>query len=97
MQLGAHRKNNPEIIIILVSIMAPEGNTIKVSLKKPLAKRLHKRLKETECKTLSEYVNFILEEVINSLEEQEAEEDIEYTEEEEEKVKQRLRDLGYLD
>ena len=97
MQLGAHRKNNPEIIIILVSIMAPEGNTIKVSLKKPLAKRLRNRLKETEFKTLSEYVNFILEEVINSLEEQEAEEDVEYTEEEEEKVKQRLRDLGYLD
>jgi Arc/MetJ-type ribon-helix-helix transcriptional regulator len=97
MQLGAHRKNNPEIIIILVIIMAPEGNTIKVSVKKPLAKRLHKRLKDTEFKTLSEYVNFILEEVINSLEEQEAEEDIEYTEEEEEKVKQRLRDLGYLD
>ncbi|MCK5561691.1 MAG: CopG family transcriptional regulator [Thermoplasmata archaeon] len=77
--------------------MAPEGNTIKVSLKKPLAKRLRNRLKETEFKTLSEYVNFILEEVINSLEEQEAEEDVEYTEEEEEKVKQRLRDLGYLD
>lgn len=77
--------------------MVPEGNTIKVSVKKPLAKRLHKRLKDTEFKTLSEYVNFILEEVINSLEEQESEEDIEYTEEEEEKVKQRLRDLGYLD
>ena len=78
--------------------MVPEkaGDTIKVSLKRPLAKKLRRRLKETEFKTLSEYVNFILEEVISSLEEQE-DEDIEYTEEEEEKVKQRLKDLGYLD
>jgi Arc/MetJ-type ribon-helix-helix transcriptional regulator len=78
--------------------MPLKGDSIKVSLKKPLAKKLHRRLKDTEFKSLSEYVNFILEEVINSLEDQETdEEDIEYTEEEEEKVKQRLKDLGYLD
>ncbi len=78
--------------------MSAEKNTIKVSIKKPLAKKLHRRLKETEFRSLSEYVNFILEEVINSLEEQENEEsDMGYTKEEEEKVKQRLRDLGYID
>ena len=72
--------------------------TIKVSINKPLAKKLHCRLKETDFKSLSEYVNFILEEVITSLEEQENEDgEIGYTEEEEDKVKQRLRDLGYID
>ncbi len=76
--------------------MTTQGDTIKVSLKKALVKKLHRRLKETEFKTLSEYVNFILDEVINSLEEQENE-DTGYTEEEEEKVKQRLKDLGYID
>ena len=77
--------------------MATEKDTIKISIKKPLAKKLHRRLKETEFKTLTEYVNFILEEVIASLEEQESEEDSGYTPEEEEKVKQRLKDLGYID
>jgi metal-responsive CopG/Arc/MetJ family transcriptional regulator len=77
--------------------MATDKDTIKVSIKKPLAKKLHRRLKETEFKTLTEYVNFILEEVIASLEEQESEEDSGYTPEEEEKVKQRLKDLGYID
>jgi Arc/MetJ-type ribon-helix-helix transcriptional regulator len=78
--------------------MSADSDVVKVSLKKPLAIRLHRRMKDTEFKKMSEYVNFILEEVLNSLEEQEADEDnVEYTEEEEEKVKQRLKDLGYLD
>ena len=77
--------------------MAADGEIVKISIKKPLAKKLHKRMKDTEFKTLSEYVNFILEEVLSSLEEQDDEGDVEYSEEDEEKVKQRLRDLGYLD
>jgi mRNA-degrading endonuclease RelE of RelBE toxin-antitoxin system len=77
--------------------MAVEGDSIKISIRKTLAIKLKKRLKETEFKTLSEYVNFILEEVMASLEEQEEEEDSGYSAEEEEKVKQRLKDLGYID
>lgn len=77
--------------------MAVEGELVKISVKKPLAIKLKKRMKDTEFKTLSEYVNFILEEVLSSLEDQDDEGDVEYTEEDEEKVKQRLRDLGYLD
>ena len=69
---------------------------IKIYIKKSLAIKLKKRLKETEFKTLSEYVNFILEEVLASLEEQD-DEDTSYSPEEEEKVKQRLKDLGYID
>jgi hypothetical protein len=86
------RKNLPIGII-----MATKEDMIKISIRRPLAIKLKKRLKETEFKTLSEYVNFILEEVLASLEEQEDDEDSGYTEEEEEKVKQRLKDLGYID
>jgi len=77
--------------------MAADKEIVKISVKKPLALKLKKRMKDTEFKTLSEYVNFILEEVLSSLEEQDDEGDVEYSEEDEEKVKQRLRDLGYLD
>jgi hypothetical protein len=76
--------------------MAADVDKVKISINKSLAIKLKKRLKETEFKTVSEYVNFILEEVLASLEEQE-EEDTGYSEEEEEKVKQRLKDLGYID
>ena len=77
--------------------MAADGDLVKISVKKSLALKLKKRMKDTDFKTLSEYVNFILEEVLSSLEEQDDEGDVEYSEEDEEKVKQRLRDLGYLD
>ncbi len=81
--------------------MATQDDTVKIAIKKRLALKLRRRLKETDFKTLSEYVNFILAEVVSSLEEQdqadEAEVEPEYSREEEEKVKARLRDLGYLD
>ena len=78
--------------------MSKDADTIKIAIKKPLAMKLRRRLKETDFKTLSEYVNFILEEVVSSLEEQDKDDEAEpgYSREEEEKVKARLRDLGYL-
>ena len=74
-----------------------DESTVKVPIKKAVATKLRRRMKETDFNTLSEYVNFILQEVITSLEEQDDEDSDEYSEEEEEKMKQRLRDLGYLD
>ena len=76
--------------------MAPD-EMVKISIKKSLLKRLKSRQKASEFKTLSEYVNFILEEVLSTLEEQECSEGSGYTPEEEKKVKQRLKDLGYID
>ena len=76
--------------------MPSDDEFVKVSIKKSLAKKLKNRQKETEFKNLTEYINFILEEVLASLEEQE-DDDSGYSEEEEEKVKQRLKDLGYID
>jgi len=44
---------------------------------------------------VSDYVTFVLREVIASIEEEEKEEV--FTKEEEEKIKERLRALGYID
>ncbi len=66
-----------------------------VEIPAELYERIEKRVKETEFSSVSEYVTFVLQEVLNTLEEEEEEEV--FSEEEEEKVKERLRALGYLD
>jgi Arc/MetJ-type ribon-helix-helix transcriptional regulator len=66
-----------------------------VTIPLPLYSKIKKRIDSTEFKDVNEYVTYVLEEVIKQVEE---EEDIpEYSEEDEEKVKERLRALGYLD
>ena len=67
----------------------------KIFIPAPLYKRLKKRVTDTEFETVSKYVTYILEEVLSSLEEDEQEEEV--STEDEEKVKERLRALGYLD
>ena len=64
--------------------------------------RIKKRLPRTEFKNVSQYVTYVLKEVLSNIEEEEkpvANESDEspYTEEEEEAVKERLRALGYMD
>ena len=56
---------------------------------------IKKRIEGTGFTSVSDYVTYVLREVLASLEEEEKEEV--FTEEEEEKVKERLRALGYLD
>lgn len=75
----------------------PTSNEKRVAVSIPiqLYEKIEQRIKETEFKSVSDYVTFVLEEVLASLEEEEKEEV--FTEEEEEKVKERLRALGYLD
>ena len=68
-------------------------NNVAIPLK--LYKKIQKRVKSTDFKSVDEYITYILEEVIKQVEEEE--EVPEYTEEDEEKVKDRLRALGYLD
>lgn len=58
-----------------------------------LYEKIKKRLSETDFSSVSDYVVYVLREVLASLEE----EDEVFTKEEEEKVKERLRALGYLD
>jgi len=71
--------------------MSKEYGDIKVS--KEIIKKIEERIKDTEFKSVDEYVTFVLEEVIRDEEEPEEV----FSEEDEKKVKERLRALGYLD
>ena len=66
---------------------------VKIPLK--LFAKMQSRVKSTEFESVDEYVTYILEEVLKQIDSEE--QVAEYTEEDEEKVKERLRALGYLD
>jgi Arc/MetJ-type ribon-helix-helix transcriptional regulator len=66
-----------------------------ISIPTPLAEKIKKRIKGTGFTSLSSYVTYVLREVISSTNEQNREEA--FSKEDEEKVKDRLRALGYLD
>lgn len=65
-----------------------------ISIPTPLAEKIKKRIKGTGFTSLSSYVTYVLREVISGIEEDQEEA---FTKEDEEKVKDRLRALGYLD
>ena len=67
-----------------------------VSIPKPLAEKVKERMKGTGFSSVSSYVTYVLRQVLSSIEEDERKAQA-FTKEEEEKVKQRLRDLGYID
>lgn len=73
--------------------MSKEYGEIKIP--KEIIGKIEERITGTEFKTVEEYVNFVLEEVIKDTGEEEPEEV--FSEEDEAKVKDRLRALGYLD
>ena len=65
-----------------------------ISIPTPLAEKIKKRIKGTGFTSLSSYVTYILREVISGVEEEHEEA---FSKEDEERVKDRLRALGYLD
>ena len=67
-----------------------------VSIPKPLINKIKARMKGTGFPSVSSYVTYVLRQVISSIQEEESSKQA-FTKEEEEKVKQRLRDLGYID
>ncbi|MFX0059443.1 MAG: CopG family transcriptional regulator [Candidatus Hodarchaeota archaeon] len=67
-----------------------------VSIPKILADKIKERMKGTGFSSVSSYVTYVLRQVVSSIEEEEKSKQA-FTKEEEEKVKQRLRDLGYID
>lgn len=67
-----------------------------VSIPKPLIKKIKERMKGTGFPSVSSYVTYVLRQVISSIEE-EGKSKQAFSKEDEEKVKQRLRDLGYID
>ena len=70
-------------------------NYTTISIPTPLAEKIKKRIKGTGFTSLSSYVTYVLREVISGIEDEEREEA--FSKEDEEKVKDRLRALGYLD
>ena len=63
-----------------------------VELPESLYNRIETRIKDSKFTSVSEYVSFVLREKLVSEEESSSQ----FTKEEEEKVKDRLRALGYL-
>lgn len=72
---------------------------MKVDITEEIAKKLQKRVDSTdEFGSVQAYVEYILKQVVERLENESKEDDTPaYSEEDEEKVKDRLRSLGYLD
>jgi len=65
-----------------------------ISIPTQLAEKIKKRIEGTGFHSLSSYATYVLREVISGSEEEEEEA---FSKEDEEKVKERLRALGYLD
>jgi Arc/MetJ-type ribon-helix-helix transcriptional regulator len=65
-----------------------------ISIPTQLAEKIKKRIEGTGFHSLSSYATYVLREVISGTEEDEEEA---FSKEDEEKVKERLRALGYLD
>jgi len=65
-----------------------------ISIPTPLAEIIKKRIQGTGFTSLSSYVTYVLREVISNTEDDHEEA---FSKEDEEKVKDRLRALGYLD
>ena len=64
-----------------------------VSIPAPLFKKIEERIKGTGFTSVSSYVTYVLRELIA----EEEEEEEPFTKEDEERIKERLRALGYLD
>jgi len=71
-----------------------ENKYTTISIPTPLAEKIKKRIKGTGFTSLSSYVTYVLREIISG--EKEGSEEA-FTKEDEKKVRERLRALGYLD
>jgi Arc/MetJ-type ribon-helix-helix transcriptional regulator len=65
-----------------------------ISIPVQLAEKIKKRIQGTGFTSISSYVTYVLKEVLSGLD---AESSEEFSKEDEERVKARLRSLGYLD
>jgi Arc/MetJ-type ribon-helix-helix transcriptional regulator len=66
---------------------------VKVELPKSIIEKIKKRISGTGFDSVSSYIAYVLDEILSEMEDDKND----FTEEDEEKVKERLRALGYLD
>jgi Arc/MetJ-type ribon-helix-helix transcriptional regulator len=69
-----------------------EKEFTEISIPTSLFKKIKERIKGTGFSSVSSYVTYVLKELVEGEEEEET-----FTKEEEEKIKARLRALGYID
>lgn len=67
----------------------------EIPIPKHLYDKIIERIRGTDFSSVHEYITFVLEEILSEDEEEVKEEET-FTEEDEGKVKERLRGLGYL-
>lgn len=72
--------------------MATDKKYTTVSLPTPLFEKIQEKIRGTGFTSVSDYVTFVLREILTHGADQEA-----FSAEDEKKVKDRLRSLGYLD
>jgi len=73
-------------------------NITTVSLPKKLVEKVKERIADTGFNSVSSYVAYVLRQVLSNVEEKESEVKKDpFSKKDEEKVKARLRSLGYLD
>ena len=70
-----------------------KGKYTTVSIPMTLAEKLKKKIEGTGFTSLSSYVTHVLREIVANMEE----DDETFSKEDEERIKERLRALGYLD
>ena len=68
----------------------------KISIPLELVKKLEEKIKETDFKSVQDYVIYILKQIVSEQEEENNSEKDAYTKEEETDLKKNLEDLGYL-
>ncbi|HDN50526.1 MAG TPA: CopG family transcriptional regulator [Thermoplasmatales archaeon] len=70
-----------------------KGKYTTVSIPTTLAEKLKKKIEGTGFTSLSSYVTYVLRELVANM----GEDDEAFSKEDEERIKERLRALGYLD
>ena len=70
------------------------SNITTISIPAPLADKIKERIEGTGFNSVSSYVTYVLRQVLSNVEEKPKEA---FSEDDEKKVKARLRSLGYLD
>ncbi|MBU0979336.1 MAG: CopG family transcriptional regulator [Nanoarchaeota archaeon] len=73
-----------------------ESNITTISLPKVLAEKIKKRIEGTGFNSVSSYVTYVMRQVLSNVESQDKPKEA-FSEQDEKKVKERLRSLGYLD
>lgn len=77
--------------------MGEEKKFTSVSIPVPLFRKVEERISGTGFTSVSSYVTYVLREIIAEEEREEDDHDQPFSKEDEERVKDRLRALGYID